>query len=47
MAARQDWQRIAEPTLRIAQAADLELNSPYATHGHGNIRSSPWNPIPT
>jgi conjugative relaxase-like TrwC/TraI family protein len=25
MATRQDWQRIAEPTLRIAQAADLEL----------------------
>jgi AAA domain/TrwC relaxase len=37
MATRQDWQRIAGPTLRIAQAADLELR-----------RRDPWarqNPL--
>lgn len=34
MATRQDWQRIADPTLRIAQAADLELRrrNPWARH---------------
>ena len=34
MATRQDWQRIAEPTLRIARAADLELRrrDPGARH---------------
>lgn len=34
MATRQEWQRIAEPTLRIAQAADLELRrrDPWSRH---------------
>ncbi len=34
MATRQEWQRIAEPTLRIAQAADLELRrrDPWTRH---------------
>lgn len=34
MATRQEWHRIAEPTLRIAQAADLELRhrDPWSRH---------------
>jgi hypothetical protein len=48
IATRHDRQRIAEPTLRIAQAADLELRrrEPWALATHALLTLTACRPMP-